>query len=539
MVPRQLETTGVTTSERRVHEALAKSSLPGTGLHSLNLPEHQYKLMAELDFVLALDSAVLVIEVKGGQVSCSDGLWTYSDRSGHFRQSEEGPFNQAKSGMYALRDRLRDRLGPRDLETVAFGYLVVTPDVDLPQLFEWPEDAYCGRTRFIKDFDGAVRRAARYWVDKHRVAASLSAEQRTRLVQQLRPDFDRSPLLDARARALDLAFVRLTDEQYLRLDLVSEAERILCTGGAGTGKTLLAIEAARREALTGKSVLFTCRSPLLASRVASELSGTAVSVRSYAELPSAPPWDVLVVDEAQDYMNFRSLDLLEGLVVGGLARGRWMMFMDPNRQALLYGDFDNEALAFVRSIGPVPASLKFNCRNTREIAFQTRAFTGADTGVRSAGSGPEVEFAMVEDEDGEAARLEKHLRHLRSEEVPPDDIAIVSMRGDLDSTAARLTASWRAGRVRELTASNVNDRRSGQVSWSSAVDFKGLESLFVCVIDIDELDSESQIDLLYVAMSRAKAGLWVAAQNDLKARFEELYRLHGKAALEALREIDQ
>ena len=70
------------------------------------------------------------------------------------------------------------------------------------------------------------------------------------------------------------------------------------------------------------------------------------------------PYDVLVVDEAQDLMTFDILEDLEQAVVGGWADGRWTMFLDQNRQAHLYGDFDPDALAYVRSFGPVKPTLQ-------------------------------------------------------------------------------------------------------------------------------------------------------------------------------------
>jgi hypothetical protein len=150
---------------------------------------------------------------------------------------------------------------------------------------------------------------------------------------------------------------------------------------------------------------------------------------------------VLVVDEAQDLMSYESLDLLEGCVRGGLSDGRWVMFMDQNRQAHLYGDFDPDALQFVRSLGAVPATLRANCRNTREITFQTRALTGADVGVAAAGSGPEVEFVTVEDGQSETALLE----------------------GDADSAAevtAGLTDQWLCGASGSPTISAVSHSAS-------------------------------------------------------------------------------
>jgi len=534
MIPAELDSGSVTSSERRVFDTLASSGIAGTALHSLNLPTHEYKLTSELDFVLVLDELVLVIEVKGAQVSCNNGLWTYSDRSGHFRQDREGPFKQVTSGMYALRDRLRQRLGAV-IEDIAFGFLVVTPDIDLAlSSFEWDPETYCGRGLFTRDFVKAINTAAMYWRKRQYGKQPIEKHLRTQLLQELRPSFDRSPLLDARASMLDAAFVRLTDEQFARLDLISEAPRVLCNGGAGTGKTFLATEVARRQALRGHSVLFTCRSPILASFVASLLAGTSVVVRPVSDIPADQTFDVLVVDEAQDYMNFDSLDRLERALSGGWRKGRWVMFMDQNRQAHLYGDFDPDALHLVKSFDPVPATLRTNCRNTREIAFQTRALTGADTGVAAAGSGPEVLFAPVKDRESETAALEAHLRSLREHEVSAGHVTIVSVRGDWETSAARGLSATRKGKLRVLDKNSASGWPEDRLTWASAVDIKGLENRFVCVIDIDSLDSETEIDLLYVALSRPRAGLWIATNPATATRMKELYRTYGSTALGAL-----
>ncbi len=532
MVPTELGTEAITTSERRVFESLASSSLSGTALHSLNLPDHQYKLTAELDFVLVLDDLVLAVEVKGGQVSCRDGLWTYSDRAGHRRTSREGPFKQVQSAMYALRERLRERVGVA-IDDVAFGWLVITPDVDLAGSFEWDDETYCGRGPFNRCLDKAVGRARKYWVDKQSNKFPISKELHGQLMHELRPSFDRSPLLDARASMLDAAMVRLTDEQYARLDLISDEPRVICSGGAGTGKTFLAAEVARRQALLGHRVLFTCRSDVLAAFATRTLEGTSVDVKLASELGSVAPYDVLIVDEAQDLMTFEILGDLEQALKGGWANGRWTMFLDQNSQAHLYGDFDPEALQFVKSFGPVKPTLKFNCRNTREIAFQTRAYTGADTGVATAGVGPEVTFVVVVDRDAETAALEKHLRSLAEQEVAPEHITIVSLRGEWGTSAAKGLRAVRKGRLSQMSPALASVWPGSGMTWSSAVDIKGMENRFVCVIDIDAVSSEKDLDLLYVALSRPRAGLWVATSPPVKRQLSDLFKEHLDGAMDA------
>lgn len=532
MVPTELGTEDITSSERRVFEAFAASGLAGVALHSLNLPDHDYKLTAELDFVLLLDDIVLAVEVKGGQVSCRDGLWTYSDRSGHHRTSREGPFKQVQTAMYALRDRLKQRHG-QAIDDIAFGFVVITPDVDLASSFEWDEETYCGRGAFNRGVAKAVDRARTYWLGKQTGRLPIGKELHAKLLQDLRPSFDRSPLLDARASMLDAVMLRLTDEQFSRLDLISEEPRVICNGGAGTGKTFLAAEVARRQALLGRRVLFTCRSDVLASYVGNMLAGTPVDVMPVGSLSITEPYEVMVIDEAQDLMTFESLEALEKGLVGGWADGRWVMFLDQNRQARLYGDFDPEALQYVQSFGPVKPILRFNCRNTREIVFQTRAYTGADIGVSAAGTGPEVTFASVRDRQAETAALEAHIRSLKEHEVLPRHITIVSVRGDWESSAAAALRDARRGRISRLTPELAAAWPVASMTWASVLDIKGLENRFVCVIDVDSVESEAEIDLLYVALSRPRAGLWVATTPAVNDQLRALFKKNHAGAMDA------
>ncbi len=104
---------------------------------------------------------------------------------------------------------------------------------------------------------------------------------------------------------------RLTDEQYERLDAFEGTPRILCMGGAGTGKTFIAAEMARRHAAAGDRVLMTCASPVLAAYLRARLSSFGIDVmpleQALGELPQGEPYDVLLLDEAQDVLDLEVL----------------------------------------------------------------------------------------------------------------------------------------------------------------------------------------------------------------------------------------
>src|SRR5205823_2676193 len=79
----------------------------------------------------------------------------------------------------------------------------------------------------------------------------------------LRPDFERIVARSTAIAETEVALVALTDDQYSVLDMISENSRSLVEGPAGTGKTLLALEFARRACQSGQRTIFLCYSRLL------------------------------------------------------------------------------------------------------------------------------------------------------------------------------------------------------------------------------------------------------------------------------------
>jgi hypothetical protein len=528
MIPQTVSARCNSPAEKRVFRLLEATDW-GRGaaaLHSLNISRHEYKRMGELDFVVFSPRAILVLEVKGGGVSCHEGLWTFVDRYGVEHHSSEGPFNQGRSGMFALEGLLREHAGRGPIANLVFGHAAVFPDCDFDVAsVEWDDAIVIDQKRLKgrKELHSTLTELLTYWQAKAIGAAGLDEDAATEILDLLRPDFDRVPSLVYRADELDAATERLTDEQYQNLDLIDENERIVCAGGAGTGKTFLAAELARREASRGKRVLVVTRSSTLAAFIQSRLLGYELTVASIDELP-AGPFDVLIVDEGQDLLEISILDQLDSVLTKGLDGGRWRWFYDANNQSGFYANAEDEAMELLRSAAHTFARLTLNCRNTNEIVTQTRFVTGADLGLPTVGTGPSVEYQIVKSLTDEASWIAKHLDQLAEEGVMPGQVTILSLDAEdfASSSAAALPHRWRQA-ITTLTAELVGKTPWKEITWSSVKDFKGLENRYVLLVDLHRLsDAPTDLSKIYVGMSRPRVGLWIALPKALESEWANL-----------------
>jgi hypothetical protein len=507
-----------------------------TAYHSLNCSEHAYKHWAEIDFLIVGPSALLVLEIKGGRVQCRDGVWTYTDRYGRSRTNSEGPYGQARSAMYALRELLSSRY---KLDAIAagrapFGFGVVFPDIDWDiDTPECPADITADRlmvaspeyaTRYIKHL-------VAYWKKKHPAASTLASDELREIRSRLRPDVDLYPPLSQGLGATLSELQHLTEEQYERLELIEHNERTIVTGGAGTGKTFLLMQYARRCAARGLRVSVVVHSPLLAAYLRTGTSDPAITITSVEalEVDSRDPADVLLVDEGQDLMNMDALAELSAVVKGGLDDGRWCWFMDENNQSGVAGAFDSGALCYLqtglRTGRPVMLPLRRNCRNTKEIVRQVQLWTGAEIGitkVSGCGNRPQVVAVSPPDAGSELARRIKASLDGGAE---PSDMGIVTegdaepaQFGDLPVSLRRL--------LTPLTVASVATSLKGRIVWGSAARFKGLERPIVFVLALDDTNRDGQQSALYVAVTRANYGLCVLASPRRAAMLADSQRKH-------------
>lgn len=532
-----------TGSERQVFHRLERDlDSDWIVLHSLGLVGHSQKLWGEADFVVLSTKGVFALEVKGGDVACRDGIWHFGKPgSRDYYTKQESPFNQAKDVMFALKKVLEAQPAFRDL---LIGYGVIMPHAAFTT--EGPEiepGVLLDARNFRRPLGFYLGRLGRFWEETYRNRHGVVRRPPTRnelrqIRELLRPDVDSTLSLGSYLNGLEEDLLQLTNRQITSARGMENNPRTIITGRAGTGKTVLAIDRARRLAGAGRDVLFLCFNRLLAQHVrwglqdkpeaarirVSHLHGLmreaivaaglddrlALAAATEAELYGRifpeifveaalalepPVADVLIVDEAQDLLTLANLDALDLLLKDGLKRGNWNLFLDPQQN--IYGKDSEEAMALLQEAGYATYELYENCRNTRQIALQASIISGVDLAIEGAMDGVPCECIYYSGDDC-GARLESEVRDLLGRGVEPRDMIVLSTRKRGSSTLAD---------VRELAGLQIRDLTDGPddtaIHFATFHAFKGLERKVVLAIDLNGIGEEARALLHYAGLSRA------------------------------------
>ena len=533
-------------AERKLFTLFEKADLElGTTFHSLNIPEHERKQFAEADFVVVSSRGILILEVKGGRLSVKQGVWYTRDGDGNVDKLKESPLKQVESAWKALIKMLRAKELDVDIDKVNFGFGVMFPDVKLGDVgIELPKEEVFDAIDWDRRVLGRwLEKLYKHWSEKTRKKERRSEHEVAVLSSAMREEFDREKSLLAEVGDSWDQMVSLTEQQYLAVDMILANKQVVIEGGAGTGKTLVAGRACEIMDAKDESVLFVCRSPVLASFVKRRLSKTQVQVLSFASLKrkvqkgNIPQFSALVVDEGQDMLDMESIEILDSLFTEGLVDGRWYFFMDPNNQGSLYAKFDEGALDYLKECSfKIP--LTKNCRNTRQIGEHTMMYTGGDIGncaISSDGLPVLWKDQYYESPESLIELIEAQLgRWIDEESVLPGDIILLSPLAFEESVASRLDKRWRR-KIVVINESFGERWMATQLPFSTVRDFKGLENRYVMLIDTAAVvDMPQAVNQLYVAMTRANAVLWMATPVSKRAWFDERRIENAQAVAEYL-----
>jgi hypothetical protein len=561
MIPARYDEGGTSAAEKRIFHLLANDPdlADWAVIHSLGLARGLRGPYGEIDFVvLAPSGAVICLEIKGGRVSCKDGTWHTVDRSGVSAELKKSPFMQARDGMFSLFRAVQAKFGINsDAGRCLFAYAVIFPDIDpppqTPEFERWEAISRDDLRSPISDVLRKLISAQGKKIGPHCGPHAPDAAVRE-IRQFLRPDFERWVTRSTAIRESEAGLISLTEDQYLVLDMISDNPRCLIEGAAGTGKTVLALEYARREASCGKRVALVCfnrllgdwfehrakefkipgltatsffrflRSLVISSEFRDEYECTSRNTDPaivfsellpfYAQLAveaGSPSFDVLVMDEAQDLLNSENIDLIGAMLRGGMAGGSWYIFGDFTRQCIHGNVSPTAAMAALESRCPhfVRTRLRTNCRNTRRIGEETALLSGFTSPPYKLGQidGLAVDYRYWKNASHQLEKLTEVVQQMISDGVDLSDVVLISSRKFADSVAAKLSVECpkRSVTAYELRSGADSERRSSGVGFATVQAFKGMESRAVIFCDVEEVENEAPQALLYTGMSRARS----------------------------------
>ena len=253
-------------------------------LHSLSLARHVKRVYGEIDFVVIIPKeGIFCLEVKSGRVARQGGIWELHQQIWRCVNEHYWSIQAGQDGMFSLLEAVRKHFGRQHRFTrLLYGFGVVFPHIffpqDDPEIESWQVYDRDSRrqpvSRYLLNLSINTRRnvQSQPWYDEQESRPSLSDIRE--LVNFLRGDFERIVKPSDVLLETEEQIFRLTEEQYRCLDQLQDNPRCLFDGGAGTGKTLLALEFARREASSGKKVLLICFNKLLGQWLALEKGNT-------------------------------------------------------------------------------------------------------------------------------------------------------------------------------------------------------------------------------------------------------------------------
>ena len=496
----------------------------------------------EIDLAVLIPGAGLVaIEVKGSQVSCRSGRWTIWR---HGRDEEIHPVRQVTQATYALRtyverDPRWSRSRIRWCHALVLPYTKVDDDFDLPDCPRW---AVTG-SNDLDELVPRLRAIADRQETGHRRPDTDDVDLLVEILKgRLGPQRD---LVGAAAERSDVAD-RLTQEQAAILDAIRLLGRVEVRGGAGSGKTWLAMEQARRLSHAGNRVALTCYSRGLAAFLQRSVEtwsrrdrpayvGTfhglgvtwgaaqgsdddsdywenrlpAQMVELAREQRDGLRFDAIVVDEAQDFADLWWPALLAAL--RDEEAGRLYAFSDEGQRVFSrYGGAPAQM---------VPLVLDHNLRNTRQIGDVFNPLTPMRMRLLG-GDGPDVTLVTCSAATALDA-ADDAVEQLLDEGWRPEDVALLA-------TGSRHPEQVdRQGRGQDSYWASFWD--ADQVFYGHVLGFKGLERRAVVLALNESAPGERSRERLYVGLSRARDQLVVCGDPEFIAQ------VGGHAVLRRLR----
>jgi superfamily I DNA/RNA helicase len=413
------------------------------------------------------------------------------------------------------------------------------------------------RDFIIRLFTGAKKKWEKHYgsLDESRLPSIEDVQYISTL---LRGDFDKVMLISTQLKYADEALIELTKEQYRCLDQIDDNPRCLIQGSAGTGKTLLAIEETKKAVSKGKKVALFCFNTNLGEWMKFHFSNMRENLHPayvgtfhkymlkiikekglYLKCPveedllaqffnqavpdmakkvlqnsRANTFDKIIIDEAQDLIKPGYLEVMNACLKKGFERGSWTMFGDFSMQVIFSNDRTGDEIKELleERASFIKFKLTINCRNTKPIREEIETITGVKSSLTSwkTVEGPPVEYITYSSPEKQRYKLEKLLKLLLENNISKDEITILSP----NRREISVVSTIHGFNIKDFQISGKNN-----ITFCTIQAYKGLENKVIIITDIDTFQNKL---LMYVALSRARSGLYIMISDNARSEYSNL-----------------
>ena len=545
MIPEKPRDFDPASQEGLMFEALALLPEDYYVFHSFRITDTKDNTFheSETDFVIFnRTKGIICLEAKAGQVRYENGCWLYGNG---LPMHNGGPFNQASANKYKLMRYISNSKMAFVLEKCKFFHAVWYPSVSNEYLKSMilpseGDKAIVLTKEALINTEEFIDRIYALRLPSH-VETKLSEIESKRLVREIFcPQFNVFPSASFEADLKKIVFHRLLGEQAGILNFLDEQFTAAINGAAGTGKTMIAVEKARRHATAGERVLFLCFNTQLKIYLEENYSGELIDYYTIAGFAcktcntAKPDYDELkekledyyisgtfpykhvIIDEGQDFGS----EIIEETEIVQLIHDA---IVDTDQGGTFYVFYDRLQLIQAREmpsfIGDLDCRLTLyrNCRNTENIAVTSlRPITERKPKVfEGAVKGKPAKIHFCDSAQNEKKRIDSIIDKLVADGYR--DIVLLTCKTEATS----------------ILSDFVNNRKyRNKYLFTTCRKFKGLEADAVILLDVDKTTFEKEnVLLFYVGTSRARIKLEIAAilsDDDCKELLTSSLNYQGK-----------
>lgn len=508
-------------------------------------------LESETDFVVFhTKKGLICLEAKAGQVKYENGYWQYGSGKA---MKHNGPYIQAKRNKWNLRDYMVEHGLEYECNNCKKLHAVWFPDVPGANFkgASLPGEGDI-RITLTSDSFGHIQECIDNifaFEGQDRCITNLSEKSVQKILERvLAPSFNLISLQQIEQERNKNVFKRMLREQVALLNYLEEQNNAIINGLAGTGKTVMAVEKARRHSEKDEKVLFLCYNAFLNEHLRETYPYPHVSYYTVAGLSQKLcekvdykalqeklmqmflegtfPYKHVIIDEGQDFGKeeideVEIIELLrENAIENEERNGTFYLFYDKNQMVQ-----SKKAPKYIED-ADCKLTLYRNCRNTENIALTSLRLLGSDKAPKLypdavMGDVPEIGFCATKEDVVTLlnAEIDKYI------DAGYNSITILTCKTEGSSIIADCCKN-----------SKYNYKR-GYVKFTTCRKFKGLESDVIIVVDIDKDTFEDEGEqLMYVGTSRARFKLSCVvnmAEDECLALMEDREIKHNRNILKS------